>query len=257
MQISNVEQALLSGILSFAAGAFSSLGLYKYYVEPIQVGAALRKKYGAALWIAAKELQVHLARIQDTLNDDKVFNSLLKIPVNDWNQAPDWFTKNGFYTMATAHKIATLSAWLYVYQQEMLFSPTKASGELLSEIYGVASIIRRAFSESSCLWPEYFDAIGSEYLERVGDSYRPLSFSRFCLRCGADQAFLKFFDQLHNFVHLTVKDERRGRKGRIGRIQEALNELMGLLERKKLLVGLQKERIGKDISSRSVLPDET
>jgi hypothetical protein len=161
--------------------------------------------------------------------------------------------RSGFYTMVTAHKIALVSAWLYIYQQELLFSRTRASSRLLSDLYNHASRIRKAFSHKSCLWPEYFDAVGGEYVERVGGSYRPLAFSAFCLRCASDKAFLKFYEQLHMFIHLTAKDERNpAMKGRIAGIRGALQKLMDLLDSKGLLAGLQQDRIGEEISSRTV-----
>jgi hypothetical protein len=245
--------SFLSGLPQFILGVVTTFGVYKYYVEPKQLAGALRRKYGTALWIACKELNVHFARIQETLGDDRVFDSLLKIPANDWKERPDWFTKRGFYTMVTAHKIALVSAWLYIYQQELLFSRTRASSDLLSDLYNHASAVRKAFSHNSCLWPEYFDAVGSQYVERLGETYRPLTFSAFCLRCASDKAFLRFYDQLHNFIHITAKDERdSARKGRFDRIRQALKKLMELLDRKGLLAGLQKDRIGEEISSRNV-----
>jgi hypothetical protein len=243
----------LTALVQFALGVATSLGIYKYYVEPRQMAGALRRKYGTALWIACKELNVHLRHIQKTLANDNVFHSLLKIPANDWGNRPDWFTKRGFYAMVTAHKIALVSAWLYIYQQELLFSRTRASSDLLSDLYNKTSMIRKAFSEKSCLWPEYFDAIGSQYVERVGDAYRPLTFSAFCLRCASDKDFLKFYEQLHMFIHLTAEDERTAeRQGRLEHIRNALQELMDLLDRKGLLAGLQKDRIGEEISRGTV-----
>lgn len=104
--------SVFSSLSQLAVGGVGTLGVYKYYLEPRQLARSVRTKYGTALWIACKELSVHLGRIQDTLNDDRVFDSLLKIPANDWRNRPDWFTKRGFYTMVTAHKIALVSAWL-------------------------------------------------------------------------------------------------------------------------------------------------
>lgn len=246
--------SVLSSLAQLGLGGAGTLGVYKYYVEPWQLARSVRTKYGTALWIDCKELDVHLKRIQDTLSDDRVFDSLLKIPANDWRNRPDWFTKSGFYTMVTAHRIARVSAWLYVYQQELLFSRTRASSELLADLYVQTRKIRKAFSEdNSCLWPEYFDAIGSQYVERVGDAYRPLAFSAFCLRCAEDKVFFKFYEQLHMFIHRTAEEERNpAKKGRFDRIRNALQDLMKLLERKRLLAGLQKERIGEDIKTRSV-----
>jgi hypothetical protein len=55
------------------------------------------------------------------------------------------------------------------------------------------------------------------------------------------------------FIHLTAKDERNpAMKGRIAGIRGALQKLMDLLDSKGLLAGLQQDRIGEEISSRTV-----
>ena len=73
------------------------------------------------------------------------------------------------------------------------------------------------------------------------------------MRCASDKAFLQFYDQLHNFIHITAGDERDpARKGRIEHVRKALEKLMDLLDRKGWLAGLQKARIGEEISSRNV-----
>jgi len=236
-------------ILTFALGAFTSLGFYKYYLEPLQAASALRKKYGTAVWIACKELDVHLTRVKKTLGDYQVFVSLLKIPANDWQENIDWFTKDGFYSMVTAHKIAQVSAWIYIYQQELLFSRARKSRELLEKLYSHASAVRKAFSEGSCLWPEYFNGVGSQYIEALGEFSRPLSFSAFCFRCASDK---KFHEQLHMFIHLMAKDEREpGGRHRIDDISGSLRDLMTLLEDQKLLAGVKTAEIGQDIVNRT------
>ena len=239
-------------MLNVAAGAVVSFGLYRYSIEPHQAAASLRQKYGTALWITCKELDLHLGRIKSTLNDSQVFDSLLRIPTNDWDNKIDWFTKQGFYTMVTAHRIAQLSAWMYIYQQDLLFSRTKKSSDLLMGLYNHASSIRRAFSQDSCLWPEYFDGIGSLHVERVGEFLRPLSFSSFCMRCSSDPGFMKFYDQLHMFIHLMAKSEPADDEGngRIPNIRRSLQGMMNLLKEQNLLAGLDTARIGQDIALR-------
>jgi hypothetical protein len=55
------------------------------------------------------------------------------------------------------------------------------------------------------------------------------------------------------FIHLTAKEERNpAEKGRIAGIRKALQGLMDLLNSKGLLAGLQQDRIGEEITSRTV-----
>lgn len=247
----------LSGIVKFLLGAIGTLGLTKYYLEPRQAASALRVKYGTALWITCHELEVHLSEIHKKVRnpDNRVFYSLLKIPRYDWRGRPDWFTKEGFYTMVTAYRIASLAAWLYIYRQELLFSRTRASSKLLAKLYNHTSNIRTAFSENgSCLWPEYFDAVGSQIVERFGDGYRPFAFSAFCLRYAEDKLFLQFYDQLHMFIHLTAQDEHSSssNKNRLEKINNMLQNLCNFLDSQGLLVGLNKDLLGREIKNRSV-----
>ena len=240
-----------SWLPTFALGAAASLGFFKFYIEPRQIASALRKKYGTALWMACKELDEHLWQIKRGIHDDGIFDSLLKIPANDWAGQSDWFIKGGFYTVVTAHKIAVLSAWLFIYQQELLFSRTSESSRLLADLYRYTGSVRKTFSERSCLWPEYFDAIGSHCVEKFADVYRPIPLSTFCLRYASEPAFLKFYDQLHMFIHLTAKEERASKEeSRIERISAGIRDLMSLLKKRGLLAGIEVDRVVTSAESR-------
>ena len=78
--IPSLLSAVPSWLPGFALGVLTSLGVFKFYIEPRQIAGALQRKYGTALWSACKELSVHLQRIQTDLKDESVFYSLLKIP---------------------------------------------------------------------------------------------------------------------------------------------------------------------------------
>ena len=64
---------------------------------------------------------------------------------------------------------------------------------------------------------------------------------------------MKFYDQLHMFIHLMAKDERDTEKrGRATNIRASLHQLMQLLEKQKLLAGVNTKEIGQEISQRSL-----
>ena len=101
------------------------------------------------------------------------------------------------------------------------------------------------------MWPEYFDAVGSHCVEKFADAYRPIPLSTFCLRYASEPAFIKFFDQLHNFIHLTAKEERASNgRSRLEKISTAIKELMRLLDERALLAGLKVEEIVTSAESR-------
>jgi len=125
--------AFIPAIVTAAVGLAGLLGLAKYLIEPWYNAQALRRKYATALWIACVDLKIHLERIRERVmaGDRQTVDALKKIPDNDSKSdgsvRPDWFTKDGYYTTSTAYKIAAVSAWLRIYQRELLFLPYAAS----------------------------------------------------------------------------------------------------------------------------------
>jgi hypothetical protein len=217
------------------------LGVHKFFIEPRLVARQVRKRYATALWIACKELQLHLEQINHKVSTNEInsINALKKIPDNDFKGRADWFTKQGYYATVTAYKIAVVSSWLHVYQQELLFSTYRESRAFLYSLYQKIDHLKRAFSRDTCLWYDYFDAIGSKLVDPAATVPRPLPFGPFCDRYFSDQQFRRFYDQLHMFIrliadgkYLKITDEISG----------ALDDLMGFLKKKNLLAGLKIER---------------
>ena len=227
------------------------LGTYKYVIEPRQVARQLRKKYATALWIACEELQLHLQHIRESVltNNAATIGALKKIPDNDFKGRLDWFTKDGYYTTVTAYKIAVVSSWLRVYQQELLFSTYRKSRAFVFSLYQKADQIKSAFSEDTCLWYDYFDAIGDKLVGRAGDVLRPLAFSTFCDKCFSDQQFRQFYDQLHMFIWFVADGKYLAK---IDKISSALDDLESFLKQENLLSGLEIYRppIKPELSSR-------
>jgi hypothetical protein len=198
-------------VATAAVGALTFLGAYKFLIEPWWVAVRERQKYAIALWIACQELKLHLVDIQKILNDppsrDRAMfiDSLLKLPKNDAGNRKDWFVKTGYNTTITAYKIALVAAWLRIYQRALLFAPYSGSRKVASELYERAQAVKLAFSENTCLWYDYFNAIGDQLVTESGDGERPLEFSAFCHRYCTDSEFLQFFDQLHLFIWQIAK----------------------------------------------------
>lgn len=217
------------------------LGVHKFYIEPWLVARQLRKKYATALWIACKELQLHMEqiRLKVSASNTSAINALKKIPNNDFKDRADWFTKSGYYTTVTAYKIAVVSSWLHVYQQELLFSTYRESRAFVYALYQTIDRLKRAFSENTCLWYDYFDAIGSKLVDHNAAVLRPLSFGAFCDKYYSDQQFRKFYDQLHMFIWFIADGKYLAT---IDKISQALDALMGFLQKENLLAGLHIER---------------
>jgi len=217
------------------------LGIQKFFIEPWQAARQLRKKYATALWIACKELQLHLEQIHRKVsaNDTNTINALKKIPDHDFKGRADWFTKHGYYTTITAYKIAIVSSWLQIYQQELLFSTYRESRAFVFALYQAIDHLKRTFSEHTILWYDYFDAIGSKLVDRNASVLRPLSFGAFCDRYYSDQQFRKFYEQLHMFISFIADGKYLANTDKI---RGALDDVIEFLKKQNLLSGLQIER---------------
>jgi len=217
------------------------LGVHKFFIEPRIIARQLRKKYATALWIRCKELQLHLDQIRRKVSakDNKTIYALKKIPDNDFQGRADWFTKHGYYTTVTAYKIAVVSSWLFIYQQELLFSPYRESRAFVYALYQRIDELKRAFSENTCLWYDYFDAIGSKLVDRDAAISRPLAFSAFCDKYFSDQQFRRFYEQLHMFIWFIADGKYLPTTDKI---ISALDKVMEFLQKQNLLAGLHIER---------------
>jgi hypothetical protein len=235
----------IAAIITAAVGLAGLLGLAKYLIEPWYNARALRRKYATALWIACGELELQLERIHErvTSGDRQTVDALKKIPDNDSKRdgsvRPDWFTKDGYYTTSTAYKIAAVSAWLRIYQRELLFLPYAASQDFLSKLYERADQLNTAFSTDTCLWYDYLNAVGDGLVARPGSApaasaLAPLSFAEFCERYTTDGRFRLFYEQVHMYIWF-VADRQPTYLDSVQTVLQSLDELKSLLKREKLL----------------------
>src|SRR5439155_25067882 len=97
-------------------------------------------------------------------------------------------------------KIAVVSCWLQIYQRELVLSTFEEDRKLISRLYGLAVGVKKAFSTDTCLWYDYFDAIGSKLRERQDRTLRPCSFAAFCENYFFYEQYRRFYEQLHMFI---------------------------------------------------------
>jgi hypothetical protein len=238
----DLASKLVPAIVTVLLALLTYLGTYKYVIEPWLVARQMRKKYATVLWIACQELQLHLRNIHErvSINKASTIDALKKIPNNDFKDRPDWFVKEGYYTTVTAYKIALVSAWLRIYQQELLFSTYRKSRNFLRSLYEKADQLKRAFSKDTCLWYDYFDAIGDKLVDRSADFTRPLAFSAFCDKCFSERQYRLFYEQLHMFIWFVATDSKY--LASLDKINSALDNLRLFLKQENLLSGFEIER---------------
>jgi hypothetical protein len=249
----------IPAIISAAVGLAGLLGLAKYLIEPWYSARYLRRKYATALWLACSELRIHLERILKRQGDvdARKSDALKKIPRYDWGKRADWFAKDGYYATITAYKIAAVSAWLRIYQRELLFLPYAASQAFLKKLYARADALKLSISTDTCFWFDYLDAVGDALVSAGAgpQALAPISFAEFCRRYATDQNFLFFFDQVHMYVH-HVGNGRRQYLDSVKGLLESLKRLMEFLEGQNLLPGFEVNRpeISGDAMEESVAP---
>jgi hypothetical protein len=241
--LANVMTLIQSGIIAIGVPALTFLGAQKFWFEPRYEARSTRRKYATALYIACKELSVHLGQTVELLKsgEGNVADAMRKIPNNDFHGNPAWFTKDGYYTTITAYRIAVVSAWLRIYQSALLLSAYPASQAFLSDLYGRAQNLKLAFSNGTCLWYYYFDAIGERLVEESGKEPLVVPFSQFCRRYASDSDFRLFFEQLHMYIWF-VGNKNPRYLDTVPRIQNELSNLIAFLETMNLLPGFRIER---------------
>jgi hypothetical protein len=240
----DAASAILNFITALALPVLGFLGIQQYVIQPRHEARATRRKYATALYIACKELSLHLAKTLDKLQStsSQVGSAMKKVPNNDFNDNPAWFTKDGYYATITAYKIAAVSAWLRVYQTALLFSSYPESQAFLNDIYRRGQNLKVAFSTNTCLWYYYFDAIGERLIVNDrGTAATTRTFSEFCSLYAHDKDFRLFFEQLHMYLwFLGHRDQRY--LDTIPAIQECLKDLIHFLENRNLLPGFRVDR---------------
>ncbi|MEO1652687.1 MAG: hypothetical protein AAFU64_04005 [Bacteroidota bacterium] len=128
-------EQLLSVLVSFIFGTLGA-GFFSFYQrkknaridEQIEAEKKL-KKYAKSLWITLHELSYRLEHIQDQLNGaDPASLAALKLEVNEQNPM-QWYAQEGYYLTSTSYLLAQLSAWMGIYQQDIVFLEFKGASK--------------------------------------------------------------------------------------------------------------------------------
>jgi len=230
-------------VVTFALPLLTFLGVQKFFIQPRYEARTNRRKYATALYLTCKELSIHLVMTLERLNSpsSRVGDAMKKIPNRDFHGDPAWFTKEGYYTTITAHKIAAVSAWLRIYQNALLFSSYPESQSFLEALYEKSQKLKAAFSTGTCLWYYYFDAVGERLVEESERGATVFTFAKFCSHYANDTDFRMFLEQLNMYIWFLGNRDPKYLET-IPRIQECLRDLISLLEKKNLLSGFRVER---------------
>ena len=126
-----MEQIVILAAGALFAFVFGTLGgglvqlFMEYRLSPqLEESAEARKKmqyYSKPLWFDCNELARRLLYIQDGLKNPRsnIPNALKLSP----HQAGslEWFTKDGYFVTSTAYLIASVSAWITLFERDVVF----------------------------------------------------------------------------------------------------------------------------------------
>jgi hypothetical protein len=188
-------------------------------------------------------LRDHLLHTKELLDagNASTIDAMKKIPNNDFKSNPAWFVKWGYYTTITVYRIAVVSAWLWVYQNALLFYSYREGQAFLSELYRKSQRLKASFSHRTCLLYYYFAAVGEKLIESNASESSAMSFATFCSRSANDRDFRLLFEQVHMYIwFLGNRDQKY--LDTIPSVIESLNDLVGFLEKRQLLSGFEVER---------------
>lgn len=137
----------------------------------------------------------------------------------------EWFTtKEGNYITSAAYMIAAVSAWIALYERDIVFLQF-GKESLTTQFLLTVERFKNSISNSNILWFHYVNGIGEQLIQ--DGATRPMSFSNFCYGLSKDEDFKAYYSQLFQFLNQVNQ----------GEFEKSLeNTLDALSEIKKFLV---------------------
>lgn len=217
----------LSDLLYGGIGGGIAAGLLhlieKWMGAHLEESLDARKKlrlYAKPLWLECDQLEFRLRHIERKLPNP---DALRVSPANA--TALDWYTKDGYYASSTAYLIASVAAWIRLFQRDVVFLEF-GQQSLTAAFFNRVEAFKTAISSGeSILWYHYVQGIG-EQLTPEGQP-RPMSYAAFCHRMFTDALFRSYYDELFQFLGRIAGGEFQHQ---IGAVLDALREIKVFLE---------------------------
>lgn len=230
--------SLVVGAIGGAVASFLFRLIDQYVISPrFSDTRAARKKlihYAQPLGIACRELEFRLKSISDNVKAGNVgTKSALGLSLSDSGQSIDWYTKQGYYLTSTTYLIASVSAWIQLYERDVAFLKFGKSA-LTTEFHRLIDRFKVSLSRNgSILWYHYVSGIGEVLLERGG--VRPISLADFTKQLCMDKNTRGYCDQV--FVFLNRVSSGAYLADNVDFAVMALCDVTSFLERHRLLLG--------------------
>jgi hypothetical protein len=182
-EISNLIYRAIGGGLVTAALRIAET----YLIAPrLTESVESRKKlllYGKPLWRACHDLYYRLFYIKQKMHSPRssLLGSLKEA------ESLEWFTtKEGNYITSTAYMIAAVSAWIALYERDIVFLQF-GKESLTTQFLLKVERFKNSISNSNILWFHYLNGIGEQLIQ--DGATRPMPFSNFCYRLLKDEDF--------------------------------------------------------------------
>jgi hypothetical protein len=168
--------------------------------ESIETRQKLRK-YANPLWLACHDLAYRLDDIHKKLTKGDNLAPLGWSPEDA--KSLRWYVEDGYYVTSTAYLLANVSAWIRLFQLDVVFLRFRKESATAQFLLLVDSLKAQLSKHPSILWYHYLNGIGDSLIENEA----PLSIAAFSSKLATDERFRSYYGQLFRFLdHLRNKD---------------------------------------------------
>ena len=192
-------------------------------------------KYAKPLWLACHNLEQRLAHIHAGLNNAQV---LTRVPEKGFGL--DWYTKEGYYATSTVYLLAYVSAWITLFQRDIVFLEFKRES-LTAQFFQCVEHFKGSISTKTILWYHYLVGMGQQLLPMGAD--RPMTLAVFIDTLGTNDQFRDFFDQSFQFLKKIAAGQYRDQ---IGTSLAAVQEIQRFLVANQAVPVLTRQREGEE-----------
>lgn len=233
-EISQLVYGAIGGGLVAALFRIAEQWIERRSVQSLEARRTLAK-YAKPLWLACHELEQRLTHIHAGLKNPQ---ALTRGP--EMGFTLDWYTKEGYYATSTVYLFACVSAWITLFQRDVVFLEFKRES-LTAQFFQCVEHFKISISTGTILWYHYLVGIGQQLLPVGVD--RPMTLAAFVNMLGTNDQFRAFFDQSFQFLKKIAASEYRDQ---IGTSLAAVQEIQRFLVANQAVPVLTRQPEGEE-----------
>lgn len=158
--------------------------------------------YAKPLWRICDDLKFRLEIILKGLQSGNQDEKKDKIGPLEFDpetaQSLKWFNEDGQYVTSTAYMISVLSAWITLFERDVVFLKFKKVSSTTKFITLLEDFKSALTDNGSILYYDYFAGIGDKLI--VDNHSRPMSIAGFSYSLFRDDEFRNYYNQLFRFL---------------------------------------------------------